>query len=62
MTEEKREKFLKIYANIPDSLREDIIVVIDEKTYTWNTAYFEIKNKTELGEKVLKELEIIGII
>ena len=63
MTEEnKREKFLKIYANIPDTLREDIIVIIDEKTYTWNIAYFEIKNKTELGEKILKELEVMSII
>ncbi|MBU0459719.1 MAG: hypothetical protein KJ597_02100 [Nanoarchaeota archaeon] len=53
----KREKFLKIYANVPDSLREDIIVVVDGKTYTWNTAYFEIKNNTDLGKKILKGLE-----
>ena len=53
----KREKFLKIYANVPDGLREDIIVVVDGKTYTWNTAYFEIKNNTNLSKKFLKELE-----
>ena len=62
MEEEKREKFLKIYANIPDKLREDIIVVVDEKTYTWNIAFFEIKNKTPLSKKILKELEITKII
>jgi len=62
MSEAKREKFLKIYANVPDNLREDIIVLIDEKTYTWNTAYFEIKNDTELSRKILKELEITKLI
>jgi len=60
--EEKRAKFLRIYADVPDSLREDIIVVIDGKTYTWNTSYLEIKENTELGKKILKTLEEIGII
>jgi hypothetical protein len=57
MVEEKREKFLKIYANVPDNLREDIIVVVDTKTYTWNASYFEVKNNTNLGKKILKGLE-----
>lgn len=60
--EDKKAKFLKIYSNIPDRLREDIIVIVDNKTYTWNTAYFEIKNDTKLGEKILKALEVINII
>ncbi|MBR9683190.1 hypothetical protein GOV03_01500 [Candidatus Woesearchaeota archaeon] len=54
--EDKREKFLKVYANVPDSLREDIIVVVDDKTYTWNAVYFEIKNNTTLSRKILKVL------
>ena len=59
---DKREKFLKIYANVPDSLRVDIIAVVDNKTYSWNAAYFEIKNDTELGKKLLKELTITKVI
>lgn len=62
MGEDKREKFLEIYANVPDNLRSDIIAVIDDKTYTWDTAYFEIKNNTELGKKLLKELEVTKVI
>lgn len=62
MVEDKRAKFLKIYANIPDNLREDIITVVNDKTYTWNAAYFEIKDKTKLGERILKELESTSII
>jgi len=57
-----REKFLKAYSNIPESLREDIIALVDGKTYSWNVAYFEIKDNTKLGEKILKTLEDIGIL
>ena len=62
MSENKREKFLKVYADIPDRIRKDIIVIVNEKTYTWDAAYFEIKEKTKLGEKILKELEETKII
>lgn len=60
--EDKKAKFLRVYANVPDNLRDDIIVVVDEKTYTWNSAYFEIKNNTPLGQKLLKELIVTGLI
>jgi len=60
--EDKKAKFLKIYANIPENLRNDIIAVVNDKTYTWNAAYFEIKNNTELGKKILKELNLTKII
>ena len=59
---DKREKFLKTYANVPEGLRGDIIVIVEGKTYNWNTSYFEIKENTELGKKVLKALESIGLI
>jgi len=60
--EDKKAKFLGIYADVPDNLRRDIIAVVDDKTYTWNTAYFEIKNDTELGKKILKELVVTKVI
>ncbi|MBI2629261.1 hypothetical protein HYW74_04205 [Candidatus Pacearchaeota archaeon] len=60
--EDKRAKFLKIYADIPDGLRKDIIVVIEKKPYTWNTAFIEIEENTALGKKILKVLEDIKII
>lgn len=59
---DKREKFLRIYADIPEGLRGDIVAVIDKKTYTWNVAYLEIKEDTELGKKLLKALEDLGLI
>lgn len=60
--EDKREKFLKVYAEIPEGLRTDIIALVDNKTYTWDTAYLEIKDKTALGEKILKTLVAVGMI
>ena len=60
--EDKREAFLRAYANVPEGLREDIIILIEGKTYTWNTAYLEIKENTLLGKKVLKALEELGIL
>ena len=60
--EDKRAKFLKIYANVPENLRRDIIVVINDKTYSWDSAYFEIKNNTTLGRKILKELEVMKVL
>jgi len=56
-----RAKFLKAYASVPDKLREDIIAIVDEKTYSWNSAYVEVNGKTALGDKILKTLEEIGM-
>ena len=60
--ENKREKFLRIFANVPENIRRNIIAVVDEKTYTWNTAFLEIKDNTKLGKKILKTLMDTGII
>jgi len=55
-------KFLRIYADLPEELRNDIIVVVEGKTYTWNTSYLEIKDKTPLGQNILKALKNTKLI
>jgi len=60
--EDEKAKFLKIFQDIPENLRKDIITVIEEKPYSWNVAYIEIKNDTELGKKILKAIKELGII
>ena len=60
--EDKRAKFLRIYANIPAELREDMLVVVDKKTYSWDISYLEIRDNTPLGQKILKTLENMGIL
>jgi len=58
-----RSKFLKVFANIPDKIRaEETIAVVDEKPYTWNNAAIEIKNNTQVGKQILKNLNALEII
>lgn len=57
-----RERFLKVYANTPLNLRDDIILVYESKPITWNVAYLEIKAKSEESEKILLELESLKFI
>lgn len=58
-----REKFLKIYANLPLGVRQEIILVLDDgRTITWDVAFFEIENNTELSKVILEKLEKIQLI
>ena len=61
--ESKREKFMRIFANIPERVRaEDVIAVVGEKPFTWNSAMIEIKSDSDLGKKILKMLEKVGVV
>ena len=57
-----KEKFLKAFANLPEPEREQVIAIVDNKPYSWNVAYNEISKDTELGKKILKKLEALGIL
>jgi len=62
MNQNEKAKFMKIYANVPINIRDGIISVIDGHPITWNVAYLEIKNETEMGAKILKNLVILDIL
>lgn len=62
MDEEKREKFLKIYYNLPLKIREEVVLDLNNKPISWNVAYVEVKNKTEIGEIILQKLAELKII
>ena len=57
-----RSKFISAYANVPQNLRKDIIAVIGNEMYSWQTALYEIKERTKLGDKILNTLNQIGLI
>lgn len=57
-----RESFLKAYANLPEPEREQIIAVLDNKSYSWNVAKIEIEHNTTLGKQILKKMEEIGLL
>ena len=60
--EKIREKFLKIYSNLLEKVREEIVVVVEDKPFSWNSAYFEVKNDTDTGKKILNMLVELKII
>ncbi len=60
--QDAKEKFLKVYANIPLNVREEIILVLDRKPITWNVAYVEIRNDTNNAKKILQELINLELI
>jgi len=60
--DKERAMFLTAYAKVPEPLRDEIVVVIEGKTYTWNTSYFEIKEKTALSKKILNTLVKMKLI
>jgi len=57
-----RAKFLRIYANLPLSQRNEIVVVIDDEPMTWNAVRVEIENNTEKGKEILQKLVGLQII
>ncbi len=57
-----REKFFKVYANLPLNLREEIILVIGDEPITWKVAYLEISENTLLGKRILEKLEALALI
>lgn len=52
----RKEKFYKVYGNIPIPLRREVVVVIDKEPISWGVAKIEIDSETKLGNKVLEQL------
>jgi len=59
---ELRERFLKIYANLPLGARKEIIVVLEKEPMTWSAVYVEVYSKTAKGEKILEKLKEMNFI
>jgi len=58
-----RDRFLKVYSNLPLSVREEIIYVVEEKgPINWNVAYLEIQSNTPLAKKILNRLAELEVI
>ena len=58
-----KDKFYKVYGNLPINLRNEIILVLPEKgPITWNVAYTEINSNTKLGNIILNKLVDLKLI
>lgn len=59
----EKDRFLKVYANLPLGLRSEIILVLDgHGPISWNVAFVEINNETKLGVIILQKLVDLKII
>lgn len=61
--EQQKRQFYKIFASLPINLREEVILVIPGKgPISWQVAYLEVDNNTELGAMILEKLCDLKII
>ncbi len=59
----EKEKFLKIYADLPLGLRDEIILVLQDKgPITWNVAFLEVEQDTTVSKEILEKLNELEII
>ena len=55
-------RFVKVYNSLPLVERNMPAVVIDDEAVSWKLAYEEIKEDTELGRVIQKQLESMKLI
>lgn len=62
----RRERFLRAYANLPLNTRKEVILLLEEEgikqPITWEVAYLEVKNNTPRSERILEKLEELKLI
>lgn len=58
----QKSQFMKVYANLPASTRDEVIVVVDGEPYTWKSARLEVENDTHLGDRIIEVLTKLGIL
>lgn len=62
-TSQQKQQFYKVFSNLPINLREEIILVISGKgPITWQVAFLEVDNDTEIGRIILEKLSDLKII
>ena len=55
-------RFTKVFSSLPIAERDMVCCIIDEDGISWRLAYSEIKEDTELGRVIQKELERLKLI
>lgn len=59
---DRKAQFLKVYANLPQPSREEILVVVGKEPYTWQSAKLEIEQDTAIGKEILETLTNLKIL
>ncbi|MBI2675720.1 MAG: hypothetical protein HYX24_04640 [Candidatus Aenigmarchaeota archaeon] len=56
------ERFMKVYSYLPLEERKLTVLVMDGEPISWARAYKEIRDKTGLGDKILRKMAEKDII
>ena len=58
-----KERFFRVYANLPIGLRDQVVIVLpDIGPLSWNAAYVEVSNGTKIGDVIVEKLIELKII
>ena len=57
-----KEKFYKIYGNLPLATRDEIVLALNGEGISWRVAKLETDNNTPLSKIILEKLEELRII
>jgi hypothetical protein len=57
-----KERFLSAYANLPLSVRNEIIIVFNDEPMTWNAVFLEVSHNSEKGNAIIEKLKELNII
>lgn len=59
---DRKTQFLKVYANLPQASRDEVIIVVRSEPYTWQSAKLEVEQDTEIGKEILELLTNLKIL
>jgi len=59
---DRKAQFLKTYANLPQASRAEIVAVVNNEPYTWQSAKIEIEHDTPIGKQILELLVSLKIL
>ncbi len=59
---DRKQKFNKVYANLPSAARDEVIAVVEGEPYTWRSARIEVENDTKIASIILEHLERLGLL
>jgi len=57
-----KSKFLEAYANVPEPLRREVIAVINNEPFSWQTARAEIINDSKNAKLIIEHLHNMEVI
>jgi hypothetical protein len=57
-----KNRFYKVYGNLPLNVRDEIVVVINGEPMSWKVAKVEVDNDTRISKLILSRLIALEII